>query len=158
MTGVVTDRMSPVSKTSIFQGLLSSTETFTDESTSEINDSEIEINGRSPQDEDNCIVFFINETTLGQSPQIAIMVTNKILIHAIIDSGSEVNLISEAIYEKLITAGIKLLILPVENVVLVTAFGRKSKRIRQQVLIEFRMGSDQFESVFLISSQLKSDD
>jgi hypothetical protein len=47
-----------------------------------------------------------------------------------------------------------ILVLPVENVVLVTAFGRKSKRIRQQAPINFTVRHDSFESVFLISSQL----
>jgi hypothetical protein len=66
-------------------------------------------------------------------------------------------LISDEIYRKLIKSGVQIPVLPVENVVLVTAFGRRSKRIRQQVLIEFTMENDLFESVFLISFQLKND-
>jgi hypothetical protein len=41
-----------------------------------------------------------------------------------------------------------------ENVVLVTAFGRRLKKIRKQALIEFKIGEDEFEGVFMISSQL----
>jgi hypothetical protein len=41
--------------------------------------------------------------------------------------------------------------------VLVTAFGKRSKRIRHQALIEFTVGEDLFESVFMISSQLTND-
>jgi hypothetical protein len=51
-------------------------------------------------------------------------------INAILDSGSEVNLLSEGVYEKLIKAGVDIPVLPVENVVLMTAFGKRSKRIR----------------------------
>jgi hypothetical protein len=121
-----------------------------------VSDSEIDLNEGNSQEAVDCIVFFINETALGQSPQVEI-VTNKISINAIIDSGSEVNLISEEIYGKLIKAGAQIPVLPVENVVLVTAFGKKSKRIRQQVLIEFTMEDDFFECIFLISSQLKNE-
>jgi hypothetical protein len=45
-------------------------------------------------------------------------------------------------------------VLPVENVVLVTAFGKRSKRIRHQALIGFSVESDVFEGVFMVSSQL----
>jgi hypothetical protein len=38
--------------------------------------------------------------------------------------------------------------------VLVTAFWRGSKRIKQQALIEFTAGNDLFESVFMVSSHL----
>jgi hypothetical protein len=48
-------------------------------------------------------------------------------------------------------------VLPVENVVLVTAFGKRSKRIRHQALIDFSVGSDAFESVFMVSSQLTNE-
>jgi hypothetical protein len=66
-------------------------------------------------------------------------------------------LISEDVFHRFTKAGVKIPELPVENVVLVTAFGTKSKQIRRQVLIEFAMGYDLFESVFMVSSQLRND-
>ena len=155
MTGVITDRMSPESKTNNSHGP-PSTVMFAEELATD-SDSEVGINERSSHDAADCIVFFINETSLGQSPQIEIMIDNKILIRAIIDSGSEVNLISEEVYESIMKAGIHLQVLPVENVVLLTAFGKRSKRIRQQAFVEFAMGDDLFECIFLISSQLKNE-
>jgi hypothetical protein len=56
-------------------------------------------------------------------------VNNKFILKAIVDSGSEVNLISQNIYERLMKAGITMPVLPVENVVLVTSFGKRSNRI-----------------------------
>jgi hypothetical protein len=79
------------------------------------------------QDAADYVIFFINETTLGQSPHVEIKVTAKFIVNAILDSGSEVNLISGKIYEKLIKAGVQVPVLSVENVVLVTAFGKRSK-------------------------------
>ena len=38
-----------------------------------------------------------------------------------------------------------------------TAFGRRSKRIRRQALLEFSIGHDVFETIFMISSQLAND-
>jgi hypothetical protein len=44
--------------------------------------------------------------------------------------------------------------LPLDNVALVTAFGRRTKRIKRQALIEFFVGEDKFETIFLISPQV----
>jgi hypothetical protein len=119
-------------------------------------DSECESSDEIETHDSDVLVFFINEATLGQSPQVEIMIDNE-AIHAILDSGSEVNLLSERGYQKLTQSGIDVPVLPVEHVVLVTAFGRRSKRIRHQALIEFTVGGDTFESVFMISSQLTNE-
>jgi hypothetical protein len=47
--------------------------------------------------------------------------------------------------------------LPLENVVLVTAFGKSSNRIRRQALIEFTVGNDLFEGVFMITPRLANE-
>jgi hypothetical protein len=109
------------------------------------------------QEEENYIVYFINENVLGQSPLLEIKLGNEVVIVAILDSGSEVNLISQEIYEKLTRAGTNIPVLPVENIVLVTAFGRRSNKIRIQAYVEFTIGADRFEQVLLVSSQLKND-
>jgi hypothetical protein len=109
------------------------------------------------QEEENYIVYFINENVLGQSPLLEIKLRNEVVITAILDSGSEVNLISQEIYEQLTKAGTNIPVLPVENIVLVTAFGRRSNRIRIQAYVEFTIGADRFEQVFMVSSQLKND-
>jgi hypothetical protein len=100
-------------------------------------------------------VFFIHENKMIQSPQVQIRVENKFHITAILDSGSEVNLLSERVYGNLLKTGVGLPSLPVGGVVLVTSFGKRSKRIRQQTLISFQIG-DLFESVFLVSSQMSN--
>jgi hypothetical protein len=96
MTGVITDRMPPVSKTSTVLGL-ASTSKLPVELISDGN-SQRELVEKNSHDAADCIVFFINETILGQRPQIEIMVTDKLMIKAILDSGSEVNLISQEIF------------------------------------------------------------
>jgi hypothetical protein len=86
-----------------------------------------------------------------------IRVDNRVNINAILDSGSEVNLLAQRAYDKLIKSGVDLPTLPVQGVVLVTAFGKRSDRIRNQTLVSFTIGEDLFEGVFLISSQLVSE-
>jgi hypothetical protein len=44
-----------------------------------------------------------------------------------------------------------------ENVTLVTAFGKKSNRIKKQAMIVYAIGSDLFENNFFISPQLIND-
>ena len=109
------------------------------------------------QDAEDFVVLFINETSLGISPVLEIKINNKIVISAIVDSGSEVNLISQEVYERLTQAGNIIPVLPVQGVVLVTAFGKKSNRIRLQALLEFTVGDDEFEGVFMVSPQLSND-
>jgi hypothetical protein len=65
--------------------------------------------------------------------------------------------LSESIYEQLLKARVEVPELLLENVVLVTAFGKRSKRIRRQALIEFTVGNDLFEGVFMITPHLANE-
>jgi hypothetical protein len=79
---------------------------------------------------------------------------NKVTFKAILDTGSEVNLLTESVYFDLTKLGVEIPTLPVESVVLITAFGKKSNKIRKQALVEFNLGEDKFEANFLLSPQL----
>jgi hypothetical protein len=94
---------------------------------------------------------------LSRSPQITIKFEKDLKAVAVIDSGSEVNLISQEVFQKLSELRSNLLTLPVQGVNLITAFGRRSKKIKLQVLLEFHVGEDLFEAVFFISPQLSND-
>lgn len=101
------------------------------------------------------VIYYINDSHLLNCPQVSISFGD-ITTNAIIDSGSEVNLLTESIYKDLVSAGVSTLSLPVANTVLVTAFGNKTRRIKDQIYVEFSIGGDSFESVFLVSPQLTS--
>jgi hypothetical protein len=92
--------MSPESETNIFLGPPSPSKLAKVPSC----DGELEIKfmERSSHNVSDCIVFFINEATLGQNPQIEIKVAGRIGISAILDSGSEVNLSSEKFMRSLL--------------------------------------------------------
>jgi hypothetical protein len=70
------------------------------------------------------------------------------VIKAILDTGSEINLLAGSVYEKLIKLWADVPTLPLENATLVTAFGKKSNRSKKQTMIEYAIGSDLFESNF----------
>jgi predicted nucleic acid-binding Zn ribbon protein len=70
----------------------------------------------SPKLDTDPVVLFISEDKLTKCPEIQIRTNSKVNLTAIIDTGSEVNLISENALKVLSDTGQKLLILPVENV------------------------------------------
>jgi hypothetical protein len=57
-------------------------------------------------------VFYINEGKLLKCPEIRIKFAEGLYINAIVDSGSEVSLLSERVYGKLISGGANIPVLP----------------------------------------------
>jgi hypothetical protein len=102
-------------------------------------------------------VLFINEETLSKSPQITVSFDKQLAVPALLDSGSEVNIISQEIFDKLNEIRADVLTLPVQGINLVTAFRKRSKKVKLQTMLEFNIGSDRFEAVFLVSPQLNND-
>jgi hypothetical protein len=102
-------------------------------------------------------IFFINEETLSKSPLVEILSEREVKARAILDSGSEVNLLSQDVYNKLVSTGIDIPTLPLENVILVTAFSKRSSRVKKQAMVAFSVGTEAFEANFFISPQLVND-
>jgi hypothetical protein len=48
--------------------------------------------------------------------------------------------LDQSAYYKLIDSGSDIPTLPLENMILVTAFGKRSNRVKKQVMIEFSIG------------------
>jgi hypothetical protein len=63
----------------------------------------------------------------------------------ILDTGAQASILLERVYNDLVTAGVEILVLPIQNVVLISAFGSKTKRIKNQAFLEFKLGEDVFE-------------
>jgi hypothetical protein len=79
-------------------------------------------------------ILFINEENLSKSPLVEVLFEGEVKVRAILDSGSDVNLLSQNVYDKLVSTGINIPTLPLENVILVTAFGKRSIRVRKQAM------------------------
>jgi hypothetical protein len=96
--------------------------------------------------------YFINDENMKNYPHIDIRIGNG-NVKGVIDTGSEINLITEDLYAQLLSQGIEME-LKLQSTVLVTAFGSRSRRMKKQVYISFFIGDDCFEHVFLVSGQL----
>jgi hypothetical protein len=75
-------------------------------------------------------------------------------VKGVIDTRSDISLITEDLYPNLLSQGLEMLELKLQSVVLLTAFRGRSQRIKKLVDIPFYIGDDCFEHVFLISGQL----
>jgi hypothetical protein len=83
------------------------------------------------EDSDQVIVYHINDTISDNCPHTDVSFGN-VVIKCILDTGAQVTIMSERVYDKLIVAGVTTLELAVQNVLLLNAFGSKMKRIKRQ--------------------------
>jgi hypothetical protein len=68
--------------------------------------------------------------------------------------GTNVLLITEEIYENLKSKGYPMLTLPIKATILVTAIGKMSGKLHKQAMVEFQIGGDTFNHVFLVAPHL----
>jgi hypothetical protein len=82
------------------------------------------------EDPENVTMYFINEVNLRGCPH-AKMTTGDKEIIALLDSGAEVSVMSEELFNSLLERELKFLHIPVTNCVLSSAWLSKSKRIKK---------------------------
>ena len=70
-------------------------------------------------------MFYVNEENLNNFPRVHICIGNQ-RISAVIDTGSQISLLSEELYHELRSEGVEGLELGVQHAVLVSAFGKKA--------------------------------
>jgi hypothetical protein len=70
------------------------------------------------------------------------------------DIGSQISLLTEEMYHKLISEGMESLGLGVQSAVLVSAFGNKTKSIRMKAIMQIRVNEIVLDDIFPISPQL----
>ena len=75
-------------------------------------------------------------------------------VKVVVNTGSEIRIITEDRYAHLLLQGLERLGLKLQSKVLVTASDSRSRRIKKKVYIQFFIGDDCFENIFLVSGQL----
>ena len=75
-------------------------------------------------------MFFINENDLACCRQMNISFGKGISASTRLDTESESNILNENLYDQLLGTGLAVPTLPLEDLALVTAFGRRAKRIK----------------------------
>jgi hypothetical protein len=63
-------------------------------------------------------------------------------------------LINEELYENLKSKGYPMFTLPIKATILVTAIGKMSRKLHKQAMVEFEIGGDKFNHVFLVAPHL----
>ena len=97
--------------------------------------------------------LFVSEENRKECPKIKITILrNEIL--ALIDTGCEVSLMNENVYNKLRQNGLECLELPTQHINLVSAFNRRSNKIKKQALLLFQVERTEIPQVVLLSPQL----
>jgi hypothetical protein len=78
----------------------------------------------------------VDEDKLNNCPYVKINFGSE-EVNVLLDSGSQISLVAEEIYEKLMLKQYPMLTLPIKAAILVTALGKKSKRLNKQTMVEF---------------------
>ena len=100
--------------------------------------------------------LYIAEGKRHECPRVQIKIAGE-EINALVDTGCEMTIMSENLYNKLRHQGLDCLELPTQHTNLVSAFNTRSQRIRKQALLEIIIGDTQLEQIVLLSKQLLTD-
>jgi hypothetical protein len=111
-------------------------------------DGEIE---RGDENETRC-TFFIAEEKVQECPRITVRIGEEVL--AILDTGCELTIMNEHLYEKIKQRGNSYLELPAQHLMLMSAFNDKGKRVKKQIFVPVKLGNVSLDQVFIISQQL----
>ena len=107
-------------------------------------------------EKDATYTLYIAESKRQECPKLKIMIGGE-EVSALLDTGCEVSILNEQLYNKLRHLGLNCLELPIQHLNLVSAFNERSKRIEKQALLQIQIGNCTVEQVVLLSPQLLTD-
>ena len=99
--------------------------------------------------------LYIAESKRHECPKLKIRIGGE-EVSALLNTGCEVSILNEQLYNKLRLLGLNCLELPTQHLNLVSPFN-ESKRMRKQVLLEIQIGDSTVDQVVLLSPQLLTD-
>ena len=100
--------------------------------------------------------MFVSENNRQECPRIKIQVLDQSIL-ALIDTGCEVSIMNEHLYNQLKHHGLNCLELPTQHVNLLSAFNKRSNRVKRQALLGFKIKTRSINQVMLLSPQLVTD-
>jgi hypothetical protein len=103
--------------------------------------------------EEGWYTLFIAEDKLQECPKVKFTIGNE-EITSILDTGSELCLMSQDLYNKLKNNGMRNLELPVQNMNLVSAFSDKARKVKTQAMLTLKFGGVKVDQIFLIAPGL----
>ena len=110
---------------------------------------EIELKG----EDEAKYTFYIAEEKLHEFPRILVRIGGE-EVSAILDTGCELTLRNEDLYERIKQRGNKYLELPAQHLTLVSAFNDKSRRVKRHIFLPVKLGNIAIDHVYLLSPRL----
>jgi len=100
--------------------------------------------------------LYIAEGKRHECPKLLVKIVDQ-EIFALIDTGCELSIMNEHLYNRLRHEGLNCLELPTQHVNLLSAFNKKSNRVKKQAMIEVSIGDSKINQIVLLSPQLLTD-
>ena len=97
--------------------------------------------------------LFIAEDKLQECPKVKVTIGNE-EVTSILDTGCELCLMSQDLYDKLRNSGMRNLELPVQNMNLVSAFNDRARKVKKQAMLTLKFGEVSVDQIFLIAPRL----
>ena len=107
-------------------------------------------------EQDVSYTLYIAESKRLEYPKLKIMVGGEEIL-ALLDTGCELSILNEHLYNKLRLLGLNCLEMLTQYLNLVSAFSDGCKRIRKQALLEIQIGDSTVDQVVLLYPQLLTD-
>jgi predicted aspartyl protease len=108
------------------------------------------------QDREVSYTLYIAESGRHDCPRLNIRIGDE-EIAALLDTGCEMSIINEQLYNSLRLRGLECLELPTQHINLVSAFNERSRRIKKQALLAVMIAGYRVDQVVLLSPQLLTD-
>jgi hypothetical protein len=105
---------------------------------------------------DTSYTLYIAENRRHEYPKLLIKIIDQ-EIFALIDTGCELSIMNEHLYNRLRHEGLKCFELPTQHVNLVSAFNTKSNRVKKQAMLDVNIGDFKVNEIVLLSPQLLTD-
>jgi predicted aspartyl protease len=107
-------------------------------------------------EKDVSYTLYIAECKRQECPKLRIRIGGE-EVSALLDTGCELSVLNEQLYNKLRLLGLNCLELPTQHLNLISAFNERSKIIQMQALLEIQIGDSTLDQVVLLSPQLLTD-
>jgi hypothetical protein len=105
---------------------------------------------------DTSYTLYTAENRRHEFPKLLIKIIDQ-EIFALIDTGCELSIMNEHLYNRLRHEGLKCFELPTQYVNLVSAFNKKSNRVKKQAMLDVNIGDFKINQIVLLSPQLLTD-
>jgi hypothetical protein len=106
--------------------------------------------------EDFSYTLFISENKRHECPRVMIEILDQ-EIFMLVNTGCELSIMNKLLYNKLRHEGLKCFELPMRHVNLLSAFNRKSNRVKKQAMLPVKIGDFEINQIVSLSLQLLTD-